>query len=568
MVLIEYSTFRSQTDSSHVLFFSEYPSGASVLCQGRFCSDECATVGCPVFIEAHTCALLRFCYPADSGSDVWLLPDETSLAACDFTNAEQICDGSQGSTDDCCNYVIEDDHSLQTYYFASRNACEGGQKAAVRVQDFDETATQCEAFGTGSSRIKNCDCDFGDRPSTLVEPCHTQFTQGCLADSPADKTCCETGDCIALSKDVNSAAGLAAEEERQKECNDAIPGYCALADQDDCCTRTCSECGLGLGPETKWNVCFGGDFESSTANCGFKNFLPFQCDFSLCESGDQWDTNGAAYKQWLPPPAVSPICFSGENYVMVQDVGAVKMSDIKIGDFVQVKNDTYERVYSFGHLDKTTVAEYLQIFVENAKNPLELSSDHMIFISVDTSVPASLVKVDDTIVMADGKNAVVKKIRTVRRRGLYAPFTASGHVVVSDVLASNYVALEANSSVLTFAGFSTGVSLQAFAHIFNAPHRMICSINFELCKNESYNDAGISTWVSRPLATFTWLLDQSNFVQALFGLPFVSIFLVLAFVETAFARPIETLLAIFCLVMMLDSNKILRGWKIGLTFGK
>ena len=76
---------------------SDYPDGSSVICTGRFCSKECAEKGCPVLIESTTCAQVRFCYDADSGSDVWELPSEMVLANCDFSKVTRVCDEAAAS---------------------------------------------------------------------------------------------------------------------------------------------------------------------------------------------------------------------------------------------------------------------------------------------------------------------------------------------------------------------------------------------------------------------------------------------------------------------------------------
>ena len=75
-------------------------------------------------------------------------------------------------------------------------------------------------MGAGSSRIQFCDCNHQLKPTTLIDPCHTAFVYGCLADMPDDLACCpdegtvydavtrayihpaggSTGTCIAKSK--------------------------------------------------------------------------------------------------------------------------------------------------------------------------------------------------------------------------------------------------------------------------------------------------------------------------------------------------------------------------------
>jgi len=40
------------------------------------------------------------------------------------------------------------------------------------------------------TRIKNCDCNHGIRPTTVRDPCHTAFVYGCLRNMPDDLSCC------------------------------------------------------------------------------------------------------------------------------------------------------------------------------------------------------------------------------------------------------------------------------------------------------------------------------------------------------------------------------------------
>jgi hypothetical protein len=126
----------------------------------------------------------------------------------------------------------------------------------------------------------------------------------------------------------------------------------------------------------------------------------------------------------------------------------VTIASVKIEDSVSVGPDgnDFSQVYSLGHYDKHIPAEYVQIHGEDSKFSLELSKDHMIFVkkgSMSESVPASAIKVGDKlIVVANGGSvADVYKIGSVARRGAFAPFTKTGAIVVSDVLASNYVSL-------------------------------------------------------------------------------------------------------------------------------
>jgi len=238
---------------------SDYPDGSSVICTGRFCSKECAEKGCPVLIESTTCAQVRFCYDADSGSDVWELPSEMVLANCDFSKVTRVCDEAAVSGETCCNYVIEEDADLGPRFFASKAGCDAGQRAAVNVGDYDETGDQCYNMGLTSSRINKCTCTPG---ATLVEPCHSEFIQGCLRNSPdvaPDDPCCAEENCLGRHQDINDPIGAQAEAARKLLCNDGIPGNCMFDGALDCCTKSCTECGIEMDPCASWAQCSFGN---------------------------------------------------------------------------------------------------------------------------------------------------------------------------------------------------------------------------------------------------------------------------------------------------------------------
>eukprot|EP00592_Proboscia_alata_P023034 CAMPEP_0194403174 /NCGR_PEP_ID=MMETSP0176-20130528/1818_1 /TAXON_ID=216777 /ORGANISM="Proboscia alata, Strain PI-D3" /LENGTH=382 /DNA_ID=CAMNT_0039200877 /DNA_START=29 /DNA_END=1173 /DNA_ORIENTATION=+ len=297
----------------------KYPYGSLEICTGRFCSEECKTKGCPDLIYGHTCSQIRFCYAEDSGSDVWKMPDEVALANCDFSNAEQICTESEGADEDCCNFQVEEDAMLDLYLFASKNGCENSQKAAILVDDYDSVGDQCHSMGMGSSRVLTCTCNDAD---SLVDPCHSEFRQGCMANSPEDTACCAEGNCVALSKNITHPDGMKAEANRQELCRDDLPGTCSVPGEDvDCCSRTCSACGLELHHAASWTQCASGNSTTNTGECG-GYYSPFTCDFSACASDDAWHIGSDPYMSWIALADPQPVVEEGPGTVVDVASGA------------------------------------------------------------------------------------------------------------------------------------------------------------------------------------------------------------------------------------------------------
>lgn len=159
-------------------------------------------------------------------------------------------------------------------------------------------------------------------------------------------------------------------------------------------------------------------------------------------------------------------CFSAMNTVEVQGKGTVSMEDLKIGDYVFDGSD-YTQVFSFGHKDVDAKFEFVQIHTEGSNKPLELTFNHMLYLD-NKAVTAATVSVGDKL----GSKSVTK-IETVQRTGVFAPITYSGKIEVSDIKASSYVAL-----------MDHVVEQHSLVHMFYAPHRVACAIDFSICETK------------------------------------------------------------------------------------
>ena len=88
-----------------------------------------------------------------------------------------------------------------------------------------------------------------------------------------------------------------------------------------------------------------------------------------------------------------PFCFSGSGMVETQEMGAVEMANLQLGDRVLVAGNKYEQIYSFGHRNVDATGVYLQVHSQDTQLPIELSPDHMIQLEGGSFVPASHLEV-------------------------------------------------------------------------------------------------------------------------------------------------------------------------------
>ena len=241
--------------------------------------------------------------------------------------------------------------------------------------------------------------------------------------------------------------------------------------------------------------------KQSDLNCEFIARLDQLYDQKGC------GTNATANMCLATPPTVVGVCFPGDATCQVEGQGQVLMKNLKLGDKVLVQGGKYEPVYSFGHHAQEVEALYLK-FVTTAARSLELTKEHMVFIEGGRSVPASHVKVGDKLVLADGELATVRAVRLVQKQGAYAPFTASGTVIVNGVKASSFIAFQ-DSETLQVAGIDTGLTFQFLAYNFEMPHRMWCQY-FSACTEEHYTTEGVSVWVDLPHKAALWYVDVNS----------------------------------------------------------
>jgi hypothetical protein len=149
----------------------------------------------------------------------------------------------------------------------------------------------------------------------------------------------------------------------------------------------------------------------------------------------------------------------------------------------------------------------------------------------DSIVHAQDVKVGDVLL-----GSAVTHISTVRRRGLYAPVTESGTIVVSGVTASCYV------DILS----SVSPTLQALAsHAFLTPLRVMCAIQFSLCEYETHAMDGYSSNL--------WMMTQLGYHPASWN-GMLQWLVVILFTPVFVAwMALETIVVKYCLFVALGS---------------
>jgi Hint module len=138
-------------------------------------------------------------------------------------------------------------------------------------------------------------------------------------------------------------------------------------------------------------------------------------------------------------PIGSPGCFAASTTVEVFGGGSIPMKDLVQGDLVLTENGKYEPIYTFGHYAPAAIATFLD--VRTAITTLRLTKHHMVYINQQGQpIAASQLSVGDLLrTVASEIGEPILSIREVREKGLYAPFTPSGKIVVNGIIASVYM---------------------------------------------------------------------------------------------------------------------------------
>jgi Hint module len=223
------------------------------------------------------------------------------------------------------------------------------------------------------------------------------------------------------------------------------------------------------------------------------------------------------------------------------------MNQLKIGDYVRVNNDEFSQVYGFGHFDHDLETDFIQIIFEGTLageySPIEATSQHLVFVERNDKqyiIPAGDVTIGDVL---SGKR--VQAFHTITRRGVYAPLTQSGEIVVSGVRASNYV------NVLHFSLLLW--DQHVYAHAFFFPQRLFCRYFLPTCKNETYiNGYGILSYITIGIGTI--VNHCGCFVTLLFSFVCIPVVAV-AYVMDSMNYPLVAIIAAITLCVMMKRTR-------------
>ncbi|CAN8073769.1 unnamed protein product [Agarophyton chilense] len=148
-------------------------------------------------------------------------------------------------------------------------------------------------------------------------------------------------------------------------------------------------------------------------------------------------------KPGKPSPSATPIpekkptaaCFPLSSRVYMRRGVSFPISKLQAGHEVMVSEIESSDVFLFSHRNVHGVYDFIQVTSEH-NHTIELSSGHYIYAN-DRRVPAYTLKEGDLLRTVDGPSRV-RRLQCVRAKGLVAPHTLHGDIVIDGVVISTY----------------------------------------------------------------------------------------------------------------------------------
>ena len=214
-------------------------------------------------------------------------------------------------------------------------------------------------------------------------------------------------------------------------------------------------------------------------------------------------------------------CFSKDTTVSVLGRGDVNLENLHVGDQVLTghENPKYDTVYAHGHYQPNIEGDFIVIETENGFS-VEMTKGHLIFVDEHQHpIPAGSVSVGDRLISPSGPIEVTK-LTYETKRGLYAPLTATGTLLLNGgIWASSYPSiLQDTDEFLQLADGTKLFSMHDGIHLFLAPFRLFCRSahtvyghDFSAC--QTYTEHGMPPYVATGIDIIVWIQQQQLIVQ-------------------------------------------------------
>lgn len=130
-------------------------------------------------------------------------------------------------------------------------------------------------------------------------------------------------------------------------------------------------------------------------------------------------------------------CFPADSTVTTHEGKLVRMEDLSHSHRIAVGGGRHSEVFFFGHRSPSHLTSFVHIQTTSNAKELRLSPGHYLYANGKLVTARSIV-VGDKLETGDSQAVSVTSIRTQLARGLYAPATLHGNLVVDGIVVSSY----------------------------------------------------------------------------------------------------------------------------------
>ena len=253
-------------------------------------------------------------------------------------------------------------------------------------------------------------------------------------------------------------------------------------------------------------------FSKSGKNCGptCASLGKFQSEFgtncvSRCSSG--YENQGGERKCKFEQLVEVKVCFPGASIVSTPD-GKCRVDELEVGDLV-LTPDGPSPVYAFLHYKPDQDAQYLRL-----NDGLRISENHFLAVHrPDKSRQARSSRRHDLHCRRRSTTkTIVSSIETVTEKGIFAPATLDGRLIVDGVLVSSYATAGSNHDAVV-PGWGTVVSGNTIVSLGHAPLRLCARLTGCGADPTTYNhpeDEGYHRWTKFLMAVPTTASGDFN----------------------------------------------------------
>ncbi|GJD09470.1 Desert hedgehog protein [Galdieria sulphuraria] len=130
-------------------------------------------------------------------------------------------------------------------------------------------------------------------------------------------------------------------------------------------------------------------------------------------------------------------CFSGNSRVHLDSFHTKSMEQLQVGDIILDAKGKPTQVIGWLHRDEYQEANFAHVHFTNMSNTLIISGEHLVF-SSNGAIQSKTIVPGNTLLKTNTGVITVQSVKWFTSKGVYAPLTSSGTLLVNGIACSCY----------------------------------------------------------------------------------------------------------------------------------